>query len=155
MKYPRTTTSENIAKRVFLWPNHLLIKPFLVAALEQDQAIGLEHQRPGLVQKFFELNGGNLTFKHRILYPVQITPAQLKHFCHAAFIDVIYQYYIHLPPDLERPVFLHLQNMFAEFVALKFHEVLVAHVLLQHAVPNRLGQPFFPCPDKRLLAGLF
>src|SRR5690606_23900048 len=60
-----------------------------------------------------------------------------------------------LPPDLKWFVFFHTQNVFAQLITLKFHEVPVTHMLLQTAVPDRLGQTFLPCLYKRLFTRLF
>jgi hypothetical protein len=47
---------------------------------------------------------------------------------------------IFLPPDFKRFVFLYFHDVFDEFVALKFNEVLVTHISFQCAVSDGFGK---------------
>src|SRR5690606_21120486 len=86
---------QNVVWRVLFDAINVLLQPFAVPAFEDDQTIMVLHQRPRLKHKLLKLDLRDLSLKDRVLYPVQVPPAQFQHFGHPSLVYVVYKYNVH------------------------------------------------------------
>lgn len=79
-----------VIQLVFLLSYDRLIQPFFLAAAEDNYTIFLQfHDLFGMLKKLLQFYFCDLTFKNAVLYPVEILPAQFKHFAHTFFFNIV------------------------------------------------------------------
>ena len=93
---PPLPGSQKIISGHSFMTDDLLVEPSWVAAFEQDEAVFCPiHDGLGFDDQLLEFHLADLSFKYRILDPVEVASTEFKHFGHPLFVDVVHGYYVH------------------------------------------------------------
>ncbi|GIW61086.1 MAG: hypothetical protein KatS3mg087_2152 [Patescibacteria group bacterium] len=86
---------------VFFLSYDLFIEPVPVPAAEYNEAVGFGvHEATRLIDELLQFGFGDFAFEDRVLYPMQITAAQLEHLGRALLGYIIYGNDIHFTTRL-------------------------------------------------------